>query len=319
MKARENRDTGRARAAHLPRAAVFTLLAATLLLTLAACGYDGGVQDGGPVTTATADTTTTAPPDATSTTAPAVETSTTIVTDDATDVLVYFVRNQYIAPVRRSVPATKAVATAAMEQLIAGPTTQEEKDGFATAIPEKTLFLGVDIKGTEAIVDLSKEYESGGGSMAMFARLAQVVYTLTQFPTVDSVSFKLDGEPIDVFSGEGLILDHPVTRADQEYMTAPIHVDSPVWNDTVTSPLRVYGTSNVFEATSQIQILDDAGRVLKESVVTATSGTGTRGTYDVTVTFDAEPGSDIVLRSFEYSAKDGKMVNVVDIPLHVAE
>ena len=37
----------------------------------------------------------------------------------------------------------------------------------------------------------------------MQTRLAQVVYTLTQFPTVDGVVFSLDGEPIDVLGGEG--------------------------------------------------------------------------------------------------------------------
>jgi germination protein M len=319
MRPRRDKNESRARAPRLSRVtAISALLVAALTLALAGCGYDSEVKDGGPVTTETGSSSTTQPPSTTDTTAPD-ETTTTTVAEETTDVLVYFLRDQYVAPVRRSVPATKAVATAAMEQLVAGPTAQEEAAGFATAIPEKSLFLGVSIQGSQAIVDLSKEYESGGGSTSMFARLAQVVYTLTQFPTVESVSFKLDGKPIDVFSGEGFVLDHPITREEQEYMTAPIHVDSPVWNDTVTSPLRVYGTSNVFEATSQIQILDDSGKVLKESVVTATSGTGTRGTYDVTISFDAEPGSDIVLRSFEYSAKDGSMINVVDIPLHMAE
>src|SRR5665811_1974730 len=186
-----------------------------------------------------------------------------------------------------------------------------------TSMP-RTLYLGIDVQGSVATVDLSKEYESGGGSMSMFARLGQVVYTLTQFPSISSVSFKLDGQPIEVFSGEGLLLEHPMTRADNEYVTNPIHVESPVFGDTVTSPLRIYGTSNVFEATSQVRILDSAGGTLNEVYVTATSGTGTRGTYDVTVPFTAAPGSDITLMSFEYSAKDGSMINISEIPLHVA-
>jgi len=54
----------------------------------------------------------------------------------------------------------------------------------------------------------------GGGSYNILSRLAQVVYTLTQFPTVDRVLFYLDGQPVDVFSGEGVVLEHPVGRAD---------------------------------------------------------------------------------------------------------
>ncbi len=46
----------------------------------------------------------------------------------------------------------------------------------------------------------------------MFARLAQVVYTLTEFDTVKDVRFMLDGEPVDVFSGEGILLEEPVGR-----------------------------------------------------------------------------------------------------------
>ncbi len=48
----------------------------------------------------------------------------------------------------------------------------------------------------------------------MQARLAQVVYTITQFPTVKGVVFSLDGEPIDVLGGEGIIIDQPLTRRD---------------------------------------------------------------------------------------------------------
>jgi spore germination protein GerM len=290
--------------------------AAAAVLALAGCGYDSEVKDGGPVTTV-AGTDTTPSTDPTDTTTPDQATTTTTA-GETVDVLVFFMRGEYLAPVRHHVPATKEVAKAAMQELIAGPTSDEKAAGFITALPDKTLFLGIALEGSAATVDLSKEYESGGGTMSMSARLGQVVYTLTQFPTIDSVLFKLDGRPIEVFSGEGFILDHPVTRADYEYVTAPIHVESPTYGDTVTSPLRVYGTSNVFEATSQLRITDSAGKTLAEAIVTATSGTGTRGTYDVTVPFTAKPGSDITLMSFEYSAKDGSMVNITEIPLHVA-
>ncbi len=37
----------------------------------------------------------------------------------------------------------------------------------------------------------------------MFMRLAQLVYTATQFDTVKSVRLHLDGEPVDVFSARG--------------------------------------------------------------------------------------------------------------------
>jgi hypothetical protein len=50
-----------------------------------------------------------------------------------------------------------------------------------------------------ATIDLSREFEAGGGSLSMFGRLAQLVYTVTQFPTVDEVALMLDGQRVDGF------------------------------------------------------------------------------------------------------------------------
>ncbi|MGF1599729.1 MAG: GerMN domain-containing protein [Acidimicrobiales bacterium] len=44
----------------------------------------------------------------------------------------------------------------------------------------------------------------------MPSTLAQVVYTLTEFSTVDAVEFWLEGAPVTVFSDGGLVLDGPV-------------------------------------------------------------------------------------------------------------
>ena len=260
--------------------------------------------------------TATTPAEATATT-PAQATPTATAGDEVTILSVFFIRDEKIATVHRSVPKTQQVAAAAMAELLAGPTTEDEAAGMTTAIPEGTEYLGTTIDEGVATVDLSGEFESGGGSFSVAARLAQVVYTLTQFPTVDFVTFTLDGEPVDVFSGEGVILDRPVGRKDFEDLTPAIFVASPAVNDTVSSPLRVNGTANTFEAAFMLQVLDADGTLLIEEPMMATSGTGTRGTFDVTVEFDAQPGDQITLRVFEHSAKDGSEINVVEIPLMV--
>ena len=58
----------------------------------------------------------------------------------------------------------------------------------------------------------------------------------------------------------------------------------------MTAPLRLAGTANTFEATFEYDLLDPAGKVLKHDFVTATSGSGTRGTFDVTIPFEAPNG-----------------------------
>ena len=118
--------------------------------------------------------------------------------------------------VKRTLPGTDAVAKATLEALIAGPTDAEKTTwpAISSAIPEGTRLLGVTIDGGIAKVDFSEEFESGGGTFSVTSRLAQVVYTLEQFPTVDGVEFYIEGARAVEFSSEGLILDKPQTLDD---------------------------------------------------------------------------------------------------------
>ena len=63
-------------------------------------------------------------------------------------------------------------------------------------------------------------------------------------------------------------------------LTPAILVETPLPFEAVTAPLRVAGTANTFEATFEYDLLDPAGKVLSHDFVTATSGSGTRGTFD---------------------------------------
>ena len=97
--------------------------------------------------------------------------------------------------------------------------------------------------------------------------------------------------------------------------TPIILVESPLPFEQVSSPLRVTGTANTFEATFQYELLDSEGNVVDNNFVTATSGTGTRGTFDFT-TGDFSDVAKLVV--FENSAENGSRVNEVEIPLTVA-
>jgi spore germination protein GerM len=297
------------------------VLVAGTAVAAAGCGVAGQVGDGGTVsTTEGQQTTTTTPAEVTTTTASvSPHTSSTMITtgQDSMTVNVYYSRDEEICAAARVIPRTLEVGAATMKALLEGPTAAEKEVGMVSNIPEGTTFLGLDIESGVATVDLSKEYASGGGSLSMFMRLAEVVFTLTQFPTVDGVNFKLDGEAIDVLGGEGLILDHPMSRADYEDMSPAILVESPTVGNTVSSPLRVTGTANVFEAVFRINVVNWDGLIIADEVVTASSGTGTRGTFDVTIPFTLDRAGLGALVVFSGSPKDGSQINVVEIPLQL--
>ena len=133
---------------------------------------------------------------------------------EMTSVTIHLTRGERLASVTRRVPRVPRIGSAALEQLFQGPTPEEEADGYGTQIPVGTRLRDLAITDGVATVDLSSEFEEGGGTLALTVRLAQVVCTLDEFPTVDGVRFAIDGTVVDVFSGDGLIIDEPVACSD---------------------------------------------------------------------------------------------------------
>jgi len=91
-----------------------------------------------------------------------------------------------------------------------------------------------------------------------------------------------------------------------------IWVDRPAFNAAIGNPARITGTTDVFEATFRIAILDATGRVLADEMVMATCGTGCRGTFDVTIAYTVNRAQYGILRVYNLSAKDGSPEAVRD-------
>lgn len=92
-------------------------------------------------------------------------------------------------------------------------------------------------------------------------------------------------------------------------------VTSPMSGDQISSPVRIQGNADVFEATVSLDILDSSGKPIVRTFTTATCGTGCRGTFSKAVRFSVDTTQPGTIRVYESSAKDGKPINVVDIPV----
>ncbi len=282
-------------------------------LLTAACGGGGG---GGTTTEPATQPTSTEPAPTTGETTAPTTAQTETTPQETTVVSLYFLRGDKLGVAHREIPKVAGIGAATLEELLSGPTEAEAAAGLHTEVPQGTRLLGLDVQNGLATVDLSGEFDDGGGSLTMFARLAQVVFTLTQFPAVQRVDFRLDGEPVTTFSSEGIELQRPQKRQDFYDQVMPaILVESPAVGDTVTSPLRLSGTANVFEATVSYELDDAAGQKLADGFVTASCGTGCWGTFAKDVSFQASQGSSGTLHVFEVSAKDGSRTKEVVIPL----
>ncbi|MBM4407608.1 MAG: spore gernimation protein [Chloroflexi bacterium] len=223
-----------------------------------------------------------------------------------------------LVPVLRVVPRSPAVATAALRQLLLGPSAFERgaTPAVRTAIPSGTGLLGVRISNGLATVDLTGRFAAGGGSTGMFARLAQLAYTATQIPTVTRVALRLDGKPVTVFSSEGIIIERPLTRAQfRDDWLPPVFVDRPAYRAAMPDPARVTGLANVFEAVFRVRILDAGRRVLTDQRVMASCGTGCWGRFDVTLRYQVSRAQWGWLRTYTLSAKDGSVEDVREYPV----
>lgn len=289
------------------------LLAAGLsaLLLFAACGDDAEPVRGD--SQETPEGAAEAPPSADASPSEGSEAS-----EEETAFVVWLADGDKLVPERRSVPSTPGIGAAAMRSLLDGPGGPEMGSGHSTAIPEGTELNGLSINDGTARVDLSGSFDDGGGSLGMQMRLAQVVYTLTQFPTVSGVEFLIDGKKVETFSNEGIVLDGPQKREDYEEHLPAISVESPLSGDEVESTFTVSGSANVFEANVSIEVLAQNGERLIQTFTTATCGTGCRGTFEKKLELPEDmSGTTIQLKVYESSAEDGRPMNVVRIPLTV--
>lgn len=118
-------------------------------------------------------------------------------------------------PVTIELPADGSDADAlevAFNTLMGGPDSQ----GSATGIPEQTELLALSVESDGVHVNLSEDFTFGGGSFSMIGRLAQVVYTATALDPDAAVWIDVEGEPLELLGGEGLIVRQPITRSDLE-------------------------------------------------------------------------------------------------------
>ena len=228
----------------------------------------------------------------------------------------WFSRNGKLFVTSRTVPATAGIGQAALDRMLAGPSAAEYAAGLRSRIPATTTVHGVRISAGIATVDLSSSFESAASPPAMPLRIAQVVYTLTQFPTVTGVRFAINGQGVTVVGG--VPVQSPQTRAMYSGYLPAITVRSPVIGVRLTSPVTVSGTADVFEATVSVRILDSAGHEVARTFTTASCGTGCRGDYSVTVSYPVPRTQPGTIEVFESSAKDGLPINVQLIPVTLA-
>lgn len=333
------------------RLALIGAAALTLGMFGSACGGDDDTTSTTPSTQepATTNATTTevpdtepstTPPDTTATTTTATTATTTAPTETTTPepagttlVNVYWgwtVLNPPVGSPERIGAGGRDVAADtpmgnSLEALFDGVNSVEASIGMTSSIPPGTQLLGIAVDGATATVDLSAEFEAPSGSLDETMRLAQVVFTATQFDGIDQVRFHIDGVPRDPILSHGFVVGDGFTRDDFDTVRPSILIEQPYPGAEVANPLVIRGESNTFEGTVRYAITAGGGDgiLLTEGFTTATAGMGTWGDFEVVVDLsdfasDYQPGTGSIIM-WEDSPRDGSQLNVVEIPIVLPE
>ena len=212
----------------------------------------------------------------------------------------------------------------ALSGLLAGPEdvlagTEFGAAGLSSAIPAGTTLLSATVRGRTAVVDLSSTFDDGGGSAGMQARLAQVVYTATQIDDVEDVELRIDGEVVDVFSSEGIVLQQPMTRFDAlaTGVIGKLFIDRPAYGQIVAPTFAMSGYArDLFEATFHYSLTDGDEHTYGEGFVTATGSQGWNG-YAQRVETALSSRTVASLDVVEGSPEDGSTVFEVIYPIAI--
>ncbi|MET8261008.1 Gmad2 immunoglobulin-like domain-containing protein [Micromonospora sp. NPDC005553] len=216
---------------------------------------------------------------------------------DPVTVELWYVRAGLLVPTRRTRPGTVATSRLALTELAAGPSPAEAATGMITLLP-----AGVEVtRIADGMATL--RVPSVGDPATRRLREAQVVWTLTQFPSVRQVRLD-DAAPVD--------------RADYADLLPPIVVTGPIPGERVSAPLVVTGTATVFEATVSVRVLDAAGRQVATGFGTASCGSGCRGGYRVVVGWRTVREQKGTIEVYEVSAENGERIHTMAVPVVLA-
>jgi len=122
------------------------------------------------------------------------------------------------------VPVTRQVDGVGLDAVVAelesGPTDSESLLGLRSALTDLAAIDDVDIEGSTAFIDLNESFTTLGGSDQVIA-IAQFVFTVTEWPSVDQLVVRVDGEQVEVPRDDGTLTRDPLTRADYSSFSPP--------------------------------------------------------------------------------------------------
>ncbi|MGP1594171.1 MAG: GerMN domain-containing protein [Treponema sp.] len=111
------------------------------------------------------------------------------------------------------IPHSDSPLTDVLTLLLKQPAEEKEKNSVLSLIPAGTQLRSVRVQDSIAFIDLSDEFQFNQyGIEGYLAQLAQIVFTATEFSTVDAVQILIEGQKKEYLGSEGVWIGTPLTR-----------------------------------------------------------------------------------------------------------
>ncbi|MBQ9245406.1 GerMN domain-containing protein [bacterium] len=114
--------------------------------------------------------------------------------------------------VQREVPENKDKFEYAMEELLKGPNLIEKSVGAYSEIPKSSKLLDIKKSKGKIIIDLSSDFQYGGGTDSVYSRMMQLIKTSLANSNNAQIYLYLDGKQINAIGGEGIMISQPLSE-----------------------------------------------------------------------------------------------------------
>ncbi len=98
----------------------------------------------------------------------------------------------------------------AINELINAPTKWEKSKGFTSEIPTGTKVLSIRETSNSILIDLSSNFETGGGAESTYMRVKQIIKTVNSNSKLP-VYLYINGRQANVIGGEGIMIKQPLS------------------------------------------------------------------------------------------------------------
>ncbi|MBI2704315.1 MAG: GerMN domain-containing protein [Actinobacteria bacterium] len=190
----------------------------------------------------------------------------------APGVILYYLRNGVVAAGQR-VQTTGDARVEAVQALTKDLSDVDKAAGLQNAMPTNVIVNKFTVENGTATIDLSRTFETRDTQQ----QVAQVVYTLTQFPEIKKVKFLIDTQD------NGATGVPPIGRDDLPARFSPdVLLDSPSPGLSTSAVIKVSGDVNAQFSSFPYRVEDAFGQELTTGTIAVKFGTG-RKRFDQTI------------------------------------